>query len=183
MASVVESGAPRSSEDFDNIWVAATNGDIEAVRHFLSQGTSVNVQDEDTGNSPIHSAASYGQVRMIEYLIENGADVNLRDSDGDTPILLCEDPATFEVLETNGANLNVKNNSNEGFLEKATELAQEENTEMVTYLFNRDLIPVNFAIQNQLDSDALVDEQQIYSPTRDIAATAHARKDNSPKQP
>ena len=108
MASVVESGAPRSSVDFDNIWVAATNGDIEAVRHFLSQGTSVNVQDEDTGNSPIHSAASYGQVSMLEYLIENGADVNLRDSDGDTPILLCEDPATFQVLETNEVNLNKK---------------------------------------------------------------------------
>ena len=120
---------------------------------------------------------------FINDAIENGADVNLRDSDGDTPILLCEDPASFEVLETNGANLNVKNNSNEGFLEKATELAQEENTEMVTYLFNRDLIPVNFAIQTQLDSNALVDGQQIHSPTRGTAATAHARKDNSPKQP
>ena len=183
MASVVESDAPRSTEGFDNIWVAATNGDIEAVRHFLTQGTSVNIQDEDTGNSPIHSAASYGQVKMLEYLIEQGADVNLRDSDGDTPILLCEDPASFEVLETNGANLNVKNNNNEGFLEKATELAQEENTEMVTYLFNRDLIPINFAMQVQSDNDALAEEQQMHCPTRSAVTTVHARTDNLPNQP
>ena len=53
----------QSSEDsFDNIWVAATNGDVDVVRNFLLTGIDVNIQDENTGNSPIHSAASYGQV-------------------------------------------------------------------------------------------------------------------------
>ena len=58
----------QSSEDsFDNIWVAATNGDVDVVRNFLLTGIDVNIQDENTGNSPIHSAASYGQVEMIEF--------------------------------------------------------------------------------------------------------------------
>ena len=62
----------QSSEDsFDNIWVAATNGDVDVVRNFLLTGIDVNIQDENTGNSPIHSAASYGQIEMIQFLIEN----------------------------------------------------------------------------------------------------------------
>ena len=76
----------------------------------------------------------------------------------------CEDPASFEVLETNGANLNVKNNSNEGFLEKATELAQEDNTEMVTYLFNRDLIPVNFFVSRTSSTAMLWSTSNKYIP-------------------
>ena len=135
----------QSSEDsFDNIWVAATNGDVDVVRNFLLTGIDVNIQDENTGNSPIHSAASYGQVEMIEFLIENGADVNLKDADGDTPILLCEDRSCFEVLEQNGADLTVS-----GFTEKAMELAEEGNRGMVSFLFSRGLIPVNISLQEQ----------------------------------
>ena len=71
--TAIDNNNSSSSDNFDNIWVAATNGDIDSVQNFLSQGVDVNVQDEETGNSPIHSAVSYGQVKLLEFLIRNGA--------------------------------------------------------------------------------------------------------------
>lgn len=150
--TAIDNNNSSSSDNFDNIWVAATNGDIDSVQNFLSQGVDVNVQDEETGNSPIHSAVSYGQVKLLEFLIRNGANVNLRDSDGDTPILLCEDQACFELLEANGADLLAKNNENLGWNEKAIELAEEGNNNMVSYLFNRELIPINFVLEQNIIS-------------------------------
>ena len=128
-------------DEFDNIWVASTDGDIGKVRQFLDGGMDVNVQDEH-GNSPIHSAASYSQLELLEFLIERGADVNLRDSDNETPIMLTEDKQTFELLERHGGNPADMTN------DKAISLAADGNEEMVTYLFGRKLIPLNFKMMS-----------------------------------
>ncbi len=139
-------------DQFDNIWVASTNGDINKVSEFLANGINVNAQDE-YGFSPIHAAASYGHVALIEYLISQGADVNLRDVDGDTALLICEDQATFEMLERHGADIHATNAEGEGLAEKAVGLAEEENEAMVTFLFNRGFIPVDFRVQNQEEGE------------------------------
>jgi hypothetical protein len=136
--------SPYGVDETENIWVCCTDGDISRVREFLSAGVDVNIQDKDTGNSPIHSAASYNQMEMMLFLIENGADVNLEDADGDTPILLAETRETFELLEKHGAILVHKNKEGEGLMEKAIELASDQNDVMVNYLFERGIIPVNF---------------------------------------
>lgn len=135
-------------DQFDNIWVACTNGDIQKVTAFLASGIDVNSQDE-VGFSPIHAAASYGHCSLLDYLIANGANVNLADADGDTPLLNCEDQASFELLERAGANINARNNEGEGLAEKAVALAEEENEAMVTFLFNRGFIPVDFRMSAQ----------------------------------
>ncbi len=136
------------ADQFDNIWVACTNGDIGKVTEFLASGVNINAQDE-YGFSPVHAAASYGHVAMLDYLLSNGADVNLRDADGDTPLLICEDQASFELLERYGADINARNAEGEGLAEKAAQLAEEENEAMVTFLFNRGFIPIDFRMTEQ----------------------------------
>ena len=128
-----------TSDEFDNIWVACTNGDIAKVQRFLDSGIDINIQDEH-GNSPIHSAASYSQLELIEYLIGRGANVNLCDSDNETPIMLTEDKDTFELLERHGAN------PSDMSVDKAMELASDGNDEMVSYLHERKLIPLEFKL-------------------------------------
>lgn len=145
MASKAKATAsPYGVDETENIWVCCTDGDIARVKDFLLHGVDVNIQDNDTGNSPIHSATSYNQMEMMLFLIENGADVNLEDADGDTPILLTETRESFELLEKHGAILDHKNKEGEGLMEKAIELASDENDAMVNYLFERGIIPVNF---------------------------------------
>ena len=135
-------------EQFDNIWVASTEGNVNKVTTFLESGVSINSQDE-YGFSPMHASASYGHVALLEYLLTNGADVNLRDLDGDTPLLICEDQASFEMLERHGADINATNNEGGGLAEKAVGLAEEGNEAMVTFLFNRGFIPLDFRMIEQ----------------------------------
>ena len=68
----------------ENIWVAASDGDLERVKHLVEvEGVSVNAQDE-VGYSPLHAAASYGEIQVLEYLLARGGDVTIKDEDGDT---------------------------------------------------------------------------------------------------
>jgi len=146
-------------EQFDNIWVACTDGNMNKVVAFLASGVDINAQDE-YGFSPIHAAASYGHDDLIEYLISNGANVNLRDADGDTPLLVCENKTTFELLERNGADINLKNNEDAGLAEKAVGFAEEGNEDMVTFLFNRGFIPVDFKF-SEPSASQIADAQEI----------------------
>ena len=68
-----------------DIWEAAEQGDIEAVKEYLAIGTNVNAKGED-GETPLHFAAIGGQKEIAELLIAKGADVNAMDDTGRTPL-------------------------------------------------------------------------------------------------
>ena len=55
----------------DSIQVAASVGNIEAVKQHLAAGADVNAKD-DWGMTPLHSAAAYGGKEVTELLIANG---------------------------------------------------------------------------------------------------------------
>lgn len=80
-----------------------------------------------------HAAVSYGHATLIEYLLDNGANIHIRDIDGDTPLLMCEDPDIFELLLQHGANPTDTNNAGECLLEKAIE---DENEILIGYLIS-----------------------------------------------
>jgi len=84
-----------------------------------------------------HGASSYGHTDLIKFLVTQGADVNLCDPDGDTPLLVCEDSETFELLVQCGADPLARNKQGQGILEKAVE---DENEELLGYLLSSDFI-------------------------------------------
>ena len=72
-----------------------------------------------------------------------GADVNIEDNDGDTPLLFCEDPETFELLLSLSGNPAHRNHSGEGVFEKALE---DENEALLEYLLAKGFAPAELAV-------------------------------------
>jgi len=75
IAAVVLVGCGQSVPDID-INLAASTGNIEAVKQYLDAGGDVNAKDKVA--TPLYWAASEGHKEIVELLIANGADVNLR---------------------------------------------------------------------------------------------------------
>ena len=63
-----------------DIWTAAFDGNIEAVKQHLAAGTDVNVKDKD-GWTPLHLAAWKSHKKIVELLIDKGANVNANTTD------------------------------------------------------------------------------------------------------
>ncbi len=78
-----------------------------------------------------HAASSYGHCDLIEFLLQKGADVNIRDPDGDTPLLVVEEPEALGKLLSHGADIHAVNNDGLGIIEKAME---DENEELLAHL-------------------------------------------------
>jgi len=68
-----------------SIFGAASQGNIEAVKEHLADGSDVNAKD-GVGRTPLYRAAYKGRKEIVELLITNGADVNAKDEDGETPL-------------------------------------------------------------------------------------------------
>ena len=83
IAAVVLVGCGESPKD---IWEAAEQGDIEAVKEYLAIGINVNAKDEAYGGMPLHWAAYSGRNEVAEFLINEGAAVNAKNQAGATPL-------------------------------------------------------------------------------------------------
>jgi len=64
---------------------AARDGDIEAVKQAIADGTDVNARNS-MGRTPLHYAAAYNRKEVVELLIAAGADVHAKGADGRTPL-------------------------------------------------------------------------------------------------
>lgn len=87
----------------NNIWIAASEGSIEAVRQLLDTEPNLVPTSPDSNTyTPLHAAASYGHIDLLRFLLthEKAAPdaINIRDEEGDTPLFLVEDLATAKVL-------------------------------------------------------------------------------------
>ena len=114
IAAVVLVGCGESPKD---IWEAAEQGDIEAVKQYLAAGTDVNAGGglDDNGEplswTPLHHAAWVGHKAIAELLIEKGADVNAQSPGGFTPLHSAATKKVAELLIAEGADVNVTNGS------------------------------------------------------------------------
>ena len=70
----------------DGIWVAAEEGDVEAVNGYLAIDVNVDARDEVYAGTPLHFAAFRGRKEVAELLINEGADVNAKMKDRWTPL-------------------------------------------------------------------------------------------------
>jgi len=81
IAAVVLVGCGKS----DDIWTAAEEGNVEAVKGYLANGVKVDERDESYGGTPLHFAAYSGN-EVVELLIAKGADVNAKNQADATPL-------------------------------------------------------------------------------------------------
>ncbi|GAB9462774.1 Ankyrin repeat-containing protein [Globisporangium polare] len=91
-----------------NIWMAASDGDLEAVKTFLAEGGDVNAKDEN-GYTPLQAAVSYSHAELVVFLLQNGATVMLGDNENDTALHVCEKVEIAKILLAHGAELNARN--------------------------------------------------------------------------
>ncbi|CAM9552547.1 unnamed protein product [Ectocarpus fasciculatus] len=96
----------------EEIFAAASDGDVVRIRDLVSSGVKVDAQDEE-GRTPLHFAADRGQSSVISSLLALGAAVDSRDSDGMTPLayaVACENEKEVELLVQAGADANAADN-------------------------------------------------------------------------
>ena len=80
-----------------NIWVAASDGNLDRVEHILheSNGAMTPQSKDINGYTPMHAAAAYGHLDLLKKMCnEYNGDINVLDNDGDTPLHHVEDVAT-----------------------------------------------------------------------------------------
>ena len=68
------------------VYIAAEDGDTDAVRALHAAGCDVNLADNE-GMAPVYVAAIRGHMSVVEALVAARCDVNLATSRGDTPLM------------------------------------------------------------------------------------------------
>ncbi|GAA5933954.1 ankyrin repeat domain-containing protein [Sporobolomyces koalae] len=113
-----------------NIWLAAGEGNLEQVKHFIEQeGVSPNAHD-DNSYTPLHAAASWNQPEILQYLIDKGGNINITDDDGDTPLFVVEHVGMARLIVELGGNPSHRNE--EGL--SAAQALQEEHPHIAVFL-------------------------------------------------
>ena len=69
-----------------DIWKAAAQGNLEAIKQHLEAGTDIDAKEPPGGSTPLLVAATFGQVEAAKFLIEKGANVNAGSNDGATAL-------------------------------------------------------------------------------------------------
>ena len=94
----------------------AHNGNLAAVKEFVSKGTPVDSTIDDQSTA-LMWASFNGHTPVAAYLLEQGATIDLKDNNGRTALLYASSgpyPETVGLLLRNGADVNVQGKA-EGF--------------------------------------------------------------------
>ena len=145
-------------QEEDNIWIAASDGDLNRVKKYLiNNNNNANDQDEN-GYSPLMAAVSYGHIELIDFLINQGASLELKDNDGDVALLYCENIEILKHLIIKGADISCINNAGESIIEKSIE---EKNQPIIDYLLEKSF----------LSEEKLKSLNSFYHPKNEFANT------------
>ena len=110
-----------------SIHQAVKDGNIEAIKQRLADGTDVDAKDVDL--TPLHFAAVHGRKEVAALLIAEGADVNTKDRWGKTSLHYAASKGHKEVatlLITEGADVNAMTTIQNGYGATPIEWAIEE---------------------------------------------------------
>ena len=70
----------------EEIWDAASAGNLSVVKQAIANGMDVNMKDPKSGGTLLATAALMGHTEIVALLLEHGADVNARSKDGGTAL-------------------------------------------------------------------------------------------------
>jgi uncharacterized protein len=116
-----------------NIWIAASDNNIDTVKEYISSGKCTANDKDPNGYTPIHAAASYGHLELLDYLMSQGGNINITDEEGDTPLHVVEDASVAKVIvEQYNGNVRIQNNDGQTALERLEE--EDEFPEAIEYL-------------------------------------------------
>ena len=114
IAAVVLVGCVESKSDSKvhlSINIAASEGNLEAVKQHLANGVNLNAKSETTDLTPLMSAAGMGREDVAIYLIEKGADINVKGAKNSVPLHFAAmhgKKKLVELLIAKGADVNAK---------------------------------------------------------------------------
>ena len=101
--------------DFESIWLAAAEGDVEDVEYFIQKGADVNAVmsvGSHSGITLLHVTAITNNADVAALLISKGANVDARTPvENATPLHIAElmgNTAVAELLISKGANVNIR---------------------------------------------------------------------------
>nr|CCA19416.1 conserved hypothetical protein [Albugo laibachii Nc14] len=113
----------------ENVWTAASDGDIEEIERYVASGGDIDAQDEHA-YTPLQAAVSYNHAELALILLKHGSSPTLADNDLDTPLHRCETVECAKILLQHGATLNAKNRDGKTPYDVAIE---EGHRELMTY--------------------------------------------------
>ncbi|MFA8020911.1 ankyrin repeat domain-containing protein [Bremerella cremea] len=94
------------------IFVAARRNDGEVITAMVEQGADLDVQEEESGHTPLHIASFYGKLYAGRELIDNGASMEIRaNKTVQTPLFYASrenSPKIVQWLLEKGANPNLQ---------------------------------------------------------------------------
>ena len=115
-------GAGSANRTIDELYGAARNGNIDAVKRYLADSVDINAGDTKFGVTPLCWAAFSGHAEIIELLIESGADVNAKNRDAGTALhgaAFLGQAEAAALLIQNGADTHAKHESGDTPMDSA----------------------------------------------------------------
>jgi ankyrin repeat protein len=94
---LVQSGARIEPNEALHITAALGSADRDVIRFLLNQGASLDNQD-NKGNTPLHSAILNDQRVAARNLINRGASLDIINEEGDTPLSLAKKRENQDII-------------------------------------------------------------------------------------
>ena len=149
---------PRQSEEsrimedpFKKVYEAAESGDIDELRLLLKSNPSLVKSTDQYGSTPLHGAAGEEDTQVVDLLLTNGADINAKNNDGVSPIHVAVYPRMAAYLITKGADINLP--SSNGDTPLHTFAAEAEGLDVMEVLLKAGANPNLRNRQGQLPID------------------------------
>ena len=107
LGQVDEKSSPKAKPkpNSNNLWQAASNGDLEAINILHKAGNSLDEKDA-SGWTPLFWGVAVDGQKAVKLLLDKGAKVNLTNNDGQTPLdwaIQTKKNKIAELLKKHGA--------------------------------------------------------------------------------
>jgi ankyrin repeat protein len=134
-----------------NLFNAAKNGDLEAVKILLDRGADPNLQDK-RGWTSLALASQNGRLTVVKELLNRKADPDIQNRNGDTALMLAIDSNNLEVAEellNRGADPYLQNNRDQSAIDFAQRLRDPKILHLLTrFTISPIIIDPNTGISN-----------------------------------